>query len=58
MRIGPFDFRPSLWPSLATLALLPVLVGLVYVSLWLGRRMYRDDPLWNQRAEPQEVPAP
>jgi surfeit locus 1 family protein len=28
MRIGPFDFRPSLWPSLATLALLPVLVGL------------------------------
>jgi surfeit locus 1 family protein len=28
MRIGPFDFSPSLWPSLATLALLPVLVGL------------------------------
>ena len=28
MRIGPFDFRPSLWPSLATLVLLPVLVGL------------------------------
>jgi len=28
MRIGPFDFRPSLWPSLATLALLPVLLGL------------------------------
>jgi surfeit locus 1 family protein len=28
MRIGPFDFRPSLWPSLATLALLPVLIGL------------------------------
>jgi surfeit locus 1 family protein len=28
MRIGPFDFRPSLWPSLATLVLLPVLVAL------------------------------
>jgi surfeit locus 1 family protein len=28
MRIGPYDFRPSLWPSLATLALLPVLIGL------------------------------
>jgi surfeit locus 1 family protein len=28
MRIGHFDFRPSLWPTLATLVLLPVLVGL------------------------------
>jgi surfeit locus 1 family protein len=28
MRIGPFDFRPSLWPTLATMALLPVLVAL------------------------------
>jgi surfeit locus 1 family protein len=28
MRIGPFQFRPSLWPSLATLLLLPVLIGL------------------------------
>ncbi len=26
MLIGPFDFRPSLWPSLATLVLLPVLL--------------------------------
>lgn len=24
----------------------PVLVGLVYVSLWLGRRLYPKDPLW------------
>ncbi len=24
----------------------PVLVGLVYVSLWLGRRLYPNDPLW------------
>jgi surfeit locus 1 family protein len=28
MRIGPYEFRPTLWPSLATLALLPVLIGL------------------------------
>ena len=28
MRIGPFDFRPTLWPSLVTLVLLPVLIGL------------------------------
>lgn len=31
MRIGPYDFTPTLWPSLATLVLLPVLVGL---GLW------------------------
>lgn len=24
----------------------PVLIGLVYVSLWLGRRLYPKDPLW------------
>jgi surfeit locus 1 family protein len=28
MRLGGFEFRPGLWPTLATLALLPVLVGL------------------------------
>jgi surfeit locus 1 family protein len=28
MRIGPFNFRPTLWPSLATLVLLPLLIGL------------------------------
>jgi surfeit locus 1 family protein len=33
MRVGPFDFRPSLWPSLATLVLLPVLTGLGYWQL-------------------------
>ncbi len=31
MRLGGFEFRPGLWPTLATLALLPVLVGL---GLW------------------------
>jgi len=28
MRVAGFEFRPGLWPTLATLALLPVLVGL------------------------------
>jgi surfeit locus 1 family protein len=28
MRIGAFDFKPGLWPSIATLVLLPFLVGL------------------------------
>ena len=26
----------------------PVLIGLVYLSLWLGRRLYPSDPLWNR----------
>jgi arsenite transporter len=29
----------------------PVLVGLVYVSLWLGRKLYPGDPLWQQPSE-------
>jgi surfeit locus 1 family protein len=33
MRVGPFDFRPTLWPSLATLVLLPVLIGLGHWQL-------------------------
>ena len=28
MRIGTFDFRPSLWPTVATLLLLPLMTGL------------------------------
>ncbi|MCC7207732.1 MAG: ACR3 family arsenite efflux transporter [Anaerolineae bacterium] len=36
----------------------PVLVGLVYVSLWLGRKLYPRDPLWTSPAEqPQAEPA-
>ena len=29
----------------------PVLIGLVYVALWLGRRLYRGDPTYPQPAE-------
>lgn len=28
MKIGPYDFSPGLWPSLATLLLLPFMIGL------------------------------
>ncbi len=28
MRIGAFDFRPGLWPTVATLLLLPLMTGL------------------------------
>jgi surfeit locus 1 family protein len=31
MRIGQFDFRPGLWPTLAVFALLPILIGM---GLW------------------------
>jgi ACR3 family arsenite transporter len=29
----------------------PVLVGLVYMSLWLGRKLYPVDPLWQVRSK-------
>ena len=29
----------------------PVLVGLVYVSLWLGRRLYSSDSLWRSKTD-------
>ena len=28
MRLGAFDFRPGLWPTVVTLLLLPVMIGL------------------------------
>jgi ACR3 family arsenite transporter len=31
----------------------PVLVGLVYVSLWLGRKLYPGDPLWQSSVSSQ-----
>lgn len=47
--IGVFGLASS--EALATvvgpLVEVPVLIGLVYVSLWLGRRLYPKDPLWD-----------
>jgi surfeit locus 1 family protein len=41
MRIGRFDFRPALWPTLVTLLLLPLLIGL---GLWqLERAAWKQD---------------
>ena len=31
MRLGPFEFSPGLWPSLATLVLLP---GMIWLGVW------------------------
>ena len=38
----------------------PALISLVYLSLWLGRRLYPQDPLWARRASPTQTadPAP
>ncbi|MCI0713396.1 MAG: ACR3 family arsenite efflux transporter [Chloroflexi bacterium] len=33
----------------------PVLVSLVYLSLWMGRRLYAQDPLWQSRSSVQAV---
>jgi ACR3 family arsenite transporter len=36
----------------------PALVSLVYLSLWLGRRLYPSDPLWQpgSPSKPQKIP--
>jgi ACR3 family arsenite transporter len=36
----------------------PVLVGLVYVSLWLGRRLYPRDPLWRPESPSEHEATP
>jgi ACR3 family arsenite transporter len=35
----------------------PVLVGLVYVSLWLGRKLYPRDPLWQLSSNSSQTQA-
>ena len=35
----------------------PVLIGLVYVSLWLGRRLYPRDPLWQLPPDSPQIQA-
>jgi ACR3 family arsenite transporter len=36
----------------------PALISLVYLSLWLGRRLYPSDPLWQpgSPSKPQTIP--
>jgi hypothetical protein len=38
----------------------PALIALVYLSLWLGRRLYPRDPLWQSSTKPAltQTPAP
>ena len=36
----------------------PALIALVYLSLWLGRRLYPQDPLWKARSTPARVGEP
>ena len=57
MRIGRFDFSPGLWPTLATLAILPLLLGL---GIWqLDRAAWKqsiiDTGLETARQSPQPL---
>ena len=36
----------------------PVLIALVYLSLWLGRRLYPSDPLWQSETTSENEKAP
>lgn len=36
----------------------PVLIALVYLSLWLGRRLYPSDPLWQSETTPDTATTP
>ena len=53
MRIGGFDFRPGFWPSIATLVLLPFLVGL---GNWQLERASWKQGLVDQHAESARQP--
>lgn len=58
--IGVFGLASS--EALATvvgpLIEVPVLIALVYLSLWLGRRLYPDDPLWQLDTTSENEKAP
>lgn len=54
MRIGPYRFRPSLLPTLATLLLLPVLIGL---GLWQLQRADEKTEILAALAAAEQAPA-
>ncbi len=54
MRLGAFSFRPGLWPTLATLVLLPLMVGL---GVWQLQRADWKQGLVDANAERAGLPA-
>lgn len=54
MRIGAFDFTPGLWPSIATLVLVPFLVSL---GIWQLQRADWKQGLVEQHADRAKQPA-
>jgi surfeit locus 1 family protein len=54
MRIGPFDFSPALWPSLAMLVVFP---ALVWLGFWQLERADWKQDLVNTHAERIQQPA-
>jgi surfeit locus 1 family protein len=56
MRIGGFDFRPGLWPTLITLAVLPGLIGLGHWQL--ERADWKQSLVDSHAASAQKFPQP
>ena len=54
MRISTFNFTPGLWPSIATLLLLPFLIGL---GIWqLERASWKQGLIDDQAERAQQAP--